>query len=494
MYSRYKQDIGAIDWPRIFLLASFFLLLFVNGRTFSLWYYGEDYLWLFYTSNISFSEALRPVAGTFYRPLSTNLPFYVFSRMEQGRFIWKCLSFVCMGASCYWFWSWTKNVSRNGWVALLLTVAWMFNPAQSYGIHYLVSFNYVLAPTLMIGIFFFLQRKSFWRAILCLFLGLLTKEFFLAAPLVFVLWRSRYSIPSKFLFFSAALCAISLLFRGGISLGQKRMGNYLFLSDVSGIADHFRYLAGKMFLGDTGFPNVDAWYVYGWAIPAVFVAVALLSERGRREMGGVWLHLVALVVFFVPVALVQGLLSEDLGPFYWIFIFGAAAEAWGAIPWRIPAVSLPAIAGCLGFCTYAVFADDFRVRYIELEKKYFQIMQRTIPLLSVCGEFDQIVTSGLEDILKSELYAEFAVRGLQHYQPGTRFYLLKSGKELWLKGVEKNSILWVDDQQAAGHPFLAFSLDEEEAIRVSWKGGARCRTSVEQFRYRGPNFSVGNLY
>lgn len=466
-------------WPKVLLLLSFLVLLFLHARSFSLWYYGEDYLWLYYVSGLSFLEVIRPAAGAFYRPLSTNIPFYVFSRFEEGRLVWKALAFACLGISAGWMWAWTKDVSRSPWIALWLTVAWLFNPAQSFGLLYVVAFNYILSPMFLLGFFYCLQKRKFGAALVCFILGLLVKEFFIAVPILFLLWRKEYSIPMKFFWISLAVAALSLLFRGGISLEQKRMGVYALSFDFASLAGHIRYLTGKTFFGATGFPSVDAWYWYAWGLVIAAVAGAALIPRSRREMVGVYRHFLAAFIFFVPVALIPGVLTEDLGPFYWIFLFGAAAEAWAALQWKIRGAWGAATLGVLGFWLHGFSAGEFRERYIGLEAKYFQLVQKSLPLLSVCGKFDQIVTVGLEEIFESELYAEFAALALRRAQPGARFYLLNSGKAPRLRGIPKNAILWVDQWQADGHPTLIYSKDLNQGVSVSWKGNARCRTSVE---------------
>lgn len=470
---------SAFSWPGVLLFLSFLLLIYLNAEGFSLWYFGEDFGWMQWTSGRDFAAVMSPPPASYYRPLAANIPYFFFGRLENGIFWWRAFSFFLVCFTGFLFWKWTRELAGNSWVALALTCVWLFNPSQAYGMIYLNALDYILTLFFLVAVLRALQLRKFGLAYGVFFAALFAKELLLGIPAFFFLWRRRYKIPTRWLVLSGLTTAALMLVLKGYSLKAATVGGFEVVTAANGFWQHVTYLIRDAFWGFGGMRGVALWFPLAW----VTVGICFFAKwwKGRKEPTYL-LHLAALIIFFAPLTLLRQVISEDLGPIYWIFLFGAAASAMGTVPESILPKAKAVLSLLLVFCAwaYSFGADGYRQRYVGMSDNYYQIVQKTIPLLSGCGRFDRVLLLGLENVFTSEIFQEYAAQGLRVMQPEAKFYILQLPGPRSQISIRDNGYLWAQDWQAEGHPRLNYRRNADGKIAVEWaQGSPPCRTSAE---------------
>lgn len=471
------------SWPGVTALLGFLFFIYLHAVSFSLWFSIEDFGWLVWTDTTKFLSVLAPPAQSNYRPLAVNIPYFIFSKLTHGIFWWKMLGIAIAGLTARLFWVWMRELSGSVWVALALTMLWLFNPSMSFGMVYLNAFDYLLTPFFLLAFLVALRGRNFPLALLLFLLGSFTKELFYACPFFFLLWRRQLRIPGKWILLSVFASAGFLFLLKGFSLPGGKVAGLSVAHDPILIARHARELIRATFWGHQG--ALHWWFPFAWATMLLMLLAAARSGREARKAVGEFLA--SLAVFFGPLLLLTSVQSEDLGPFYWVLLFSAAAGGarfWVAslTAWRIAPAALAIV---IGSCAYGWQAPGHRNFYAGMSNTYYYFVRAALPALNGCGKFDQVAVAGVDKIFERPMLQEFAVMALRWAQPGAVFFLVGPAEKVAPGNGRLDVDVWKSPAEAEKMPLLQFSLRAGRVIQVAWAPGRPgCVTSAEAIQPR----------
>lgn len=421
------------------------VFLWINQGAFALGYFGEDYMWLFRTENSGFLDALRPTGG-FYRPLAVNLPYFLFTHLANGLYLWKVTALIVTFAGYLVLWLWLTRLTNESALSLGLATFWLFHPSNAYGIYYANAFDYVLSAPLLIFLLYALELRAWKTALALLAAACLSKELAFGFPLLFLLRQKQ--MPWWVLAVSIAGPICLALVHHGFAGGM--VGGFSLSLAPKAVYRHFLYLGGNTFFGRSSW----WWHCFGWLL-VIFGAISTYFSQNRAALnrGGELLLIAA--ALFLPLCLFNNILTRDLGPIYWALLLASAALGLHRASPRLRrwfGWKRIAFLGVL-ISAFSPYVRNYNTEMAEAHKNF---VDQASERLAGCGLFDRVVLSGLETIDPFPDTSEWLVWGLMRKFPKVHFYLLPP-PAVGRYASPYYPLLWVEEWQAAGHPRLQVS-------------------------------------
>ena len=451
------------------------LFFFLNHDTFQFGYAVEDNAWLLRVTDSSFWSALRPVPGDYYRPISANIPYLIFSPLKYGLWLWKATSFVVLFLAYGFIISWMGQMAKNRWIGLALATVWLFHPSQSYGIYYVNAFDYVIFPFLLILLLWLLENEKYYWALFVLGLACFSKEMAFAFPFLFLIPTELKKDRPKIILPGAILVVIAaFLVHRGFSL--QSAGGFHFAYSVHEVFKNGLYHFFRIFLqGPAGLSLDLLWYCVACFL---FLAAQIfgLWKGNYPAQRKAYFLILAACLFFLPIPMLHRLLSIHLGPIFWVFLLGSVAAGKLFSGWKESRQVFLSVFLIFGLMFWACFASESRTRIKTFILDNTEVFAIAEPLLRQCGVFDRVVTSGLESVLRGDENAESAIWGFRLRYPHVRFFLEKPSRPVEID--QRSRLMWVELWQISGYPKIQFSLDSHGHVVAASSGDGKCKGSL----------------
>jgi|GEM_PF-5005421 len=415
-----KADLSTRSAFTILALA-WTVLVALYFHAFRAGYYGEDFAWLIWSRESSFLEIFRSPGGTYFRPLSVRLPYWLFPRLPAGLLLWKFTSFALIGGAAIFFWRWLEALRVERKLALFLAVFWMHSPFQCFPLFYVNAFDYVLFPFLLCGFLYFTEKREWGRGLVFFWLALLAKEWAIAFPVLLLFFGENRPKGKMLVAYLASPIVFSLW--SGLFTGGGAVAGFIPGFQPASVFKSMAFFSSRTF--SPGFVEQPL-FAWGWFIAAGILWVAgLAALMGKRLTAGPVPRLLGcLVVLFTPFFFLSNLQSEFLGGVFWLFLLAIAA------------IGLIEASRNLLLGTFALAVTGLLVSLpaerIELHRRfasYAHVFDFTLSRAQLfagkCDPGVQVAWGGMEKLVKNQEEAEHAIWGLRWKFPGRDFFLIK---------------------------------------------------------------------
>ncbi len=452
------------------LAAGFILFVALYSGAFRSGYYAEDFTWLLWTRDASFLDVWSPLGGTYFRPLSVRLPYWLFPRLPFGHFLWKLTAFGLIGGSSLFLWRWLDLLTGRRAIALLLALAWMHSPFQAFPLYYVNALDYAAFPFVLLGFLLAVERNQWGASFAWLWAGLLVKEWAVAFPALAFLWKR---VPPRVLL-AFALSIPPFAWWSGLFTAGGSLAGFSFHIDPVRVASSLSFFFSRAFL--PGFV-IHPFYSWGWFLGAALLlsvgAIGLLySYRGLQAF-----RLMALgSCLFLPLFFFSNVKGEYLGAVLWIFLFAISSLGLGALTLSVPRrvrLAYLAVVGGL-FIGYLPAERVEAVRRFAFLAYMFDFTLHNTEIFAGKCVGTPVAWMGWESLDMGQESAEHLLWGLRWKFPGTEFFMVKNPGFEESRVIPPHRVFWIDRSVALGNPKMLVLQARKSSAGfdvVSLKGG-----------------------
>lgn len=450
------------------LAASFALLLALYSGAFRAGFYAEDFAWLVWSREHSFLDVWSAPGGTYFRPLSVRLPYWLFPRLPLGgHLLWKLTAFCLIGGASYFLWRWLDLLTGRRALALFLAVAWMHSPFQCFPLYYVNALDYAVFPFALLGFLLAVERSRWGSAFAWLWLGLLAKEWALAFPmLAFLLKR----VPAKVLVGMLVSLPVFALWSGLFTAGGSLAGFAPHENPAKAI-DSLSFFLSRTFLPGFVIKPLFAW---GWFASAALILLAGFAGLFRSFQRLLALRLAAAAAtLYVPLFFFANVRSEFLGGAIWIFLFPIACVGLGALAGTLarPArIAFFALQGALLLFYLPAERLETVRKFAAFAHVFDFALDRALLFAGNCEEGHKIAWAGMENLVIDQESAEHVIWGMRWKFPGREFFLVKGAGFEEKKVIPAHQGFWIERSEAKNMLVLD-TLKTPRGVQVFSLGG-----------------------
>lgn len=426
------------------VVAAYFV--WIHRHVFAVGFMDEDFAWLYRLAREPLAGFLGPRPGVYYRPLSVNLPYLLFS---GSPWLWRLLSFaLVLGAAWFVHRLASRFVGREA--AAPLAVAWLLSPANYFGLQYLNAFDYVLFPFLLFGFLHFTLAGRAWPALAFLLLGLGAKElgslFFLFAWVHWLLHRRGLALPL------AGTLATALFQAGKALAGQVSVtGGFTFVNGPGELLRNCGYLVQGLFWPLVN-RSAEPWYPVASVVVLAALASLPLARRSLRRDSTRDLLFLATCFGLLAGALllVLGIQYNRMGGIFWGLLLVLAAPFYAL---RLPprfwhgAVFCLALAGRVG-------AEDSSFLARDRSALQREFLERASAHALRCAPGSTVVLEGLDALFGDSVTSEQVFWGLQMRREPIEYRILSTSTEGPAYHLHRE--FYVSPEEASAHPRIQF--------------------------------------
>lgn len=415
--ARHKKGIWFFLW-----LVLGVLYVFVNRAAFQSGWMSEDFAWLWRVSHSDLGDILQPMPDAYYRPLATNIPYFLFSRIHHGFALWRLLALLVLFGCSLLLWDLLRRYTDSRF-AFVVALSWLISPRHYPAIFYANAFDYALFPLTLCAFCWALGRGKGRLAVLSFVIALLAKE--LALVLVpFLFWHLHKKRRRGALLAAFSLLAAALAIRGGSfmrfeSLGSVNIAGFGFSLNAELLARNLGLLLQKFYRDPVDGRAAFLWNLSAWLFLGIAFAQGLLSLW--RKKGFFPENFQRSVIFMALALLLPFLFLRESGSIaavsgIWVLLFCFAAPFIRSRRMML-AVSL--------LLLHSIFMGLNRTReahlyYQGLSRNYFEVLKEAERFTGHCPPGAAVRIAGLEKAFlfngENSFLAEHAVWALRWYR------------------------------------------------------------------------------
>lgn len=303
----------------MFFILLFSLTTFLFKNAFSVYFFSDDFFFLKISRIHSFSQFLNffsPFKEFFYRPLTSEVFYFIIHLLEENIFVSHSIVFIVYFFGLYFLYKIIYFLSKNKFLSYLTTGFYAISFTHVFQLYFFGTFQEVGVFTFLIISFYYYLKEKNIASLIFFILALLSKEIaLLFLPFVFIFsFINKKYFNKKIVYYFFTSIFFAFIYKSGLA-GTTSLDNYKVQFSPRLFANNYMWY----FLWSLGFPNFTSLYFTSVFKPPIAEFWKMLNNFPNIKLYYQLLASYYLIFFSTTVVYLLKNQKQILKFFYWIF-------------------------------------------------------------------------------------------------------------------------------------------------------------------------------